>query len=144
MRPWQRLTISDNWNHLSAYVIWNILVWNIKGKINKIAINGYSRNGSFATKQISTFLLIFIKILRWDNIAFERLSARSDVLSYNIRIHKFSIVTFNVFNLTFLFSFLIVGSAVLYANIGFSHWNSQRIWVGAFLANMIMTIWLVA
>ena len=37
-RPWQRLAISDNWNLLSAYVIWNILVLNIKGKINKIAI----------------------------------------------------------------------------------------------------------
>ena len=23
-RPWQRLAISDNWNLLSAYVIWNI------------------------------------------------------------------------------------------------------------------------
>ena len=31
-------TLSDNWNHLSAYVIWNILVLNIKGKVNKIAI----------------------------------------------------------------------------------------------------------
>jgi hypothetical protein len=38
-RPWQRLPISDNLNRLSAYVIWNILVLNIKGKINKIAIN---------------------------------------------------------------------------------------------------------
>jgi hypothetical protein len=38
MRPWKRLAISDNWNHLSAYVIWNILVLNIKGKINKIVI----------------------------------------------------------------------------------------------------------
>ena len=37
-RPWQRLAISNNWNHLSAYVIWNILVLNIKGKVNKIAI----------------------------------------------------------------------------------------------------------
>ena len=37
-RPRQRLAISDNWNHLSAYVIWNILVLNIKGKLNKIAI----------------------------------------------------------------------------------------------------------
>jgi hypothetical protein len=37
-RPWQHLAISDNWNLLSAYVIWNILVLNIKGKINKIAI----------------------------------------------------------------------------------------------------------
>ena len=37
-RPWQRVTISDNLNHLSAYVIWNILVLNIKGKRNKIAI----------------------------------------------------------------------------------------------------------
>ena len=39
--PWQRLAISDNWNLLSAYVIWNILVSNIKGKVNKIAINGF-------------------------------------------------------------------------------------------------------
>jgi hypothetical protein len=38
-RPWQRLAISDNLNLLSAYVIWNILVLNIKGKVNKIAIN---------------------------------------------------------------------------------------------------------
>ena len=38
MHPWQCLAISDNWNHLSAYMIWNILVLNIKGKINKIAI----------------------------------------------------------------------------------------------------------
>ena len=30
--------IQCNWNHLSAYVMWNILVLNIKGKINKIAI----------------------------------------------------------------------------------------------------------
>jgi hypothetical protein len=37
-RPWQRLAISDDWNFLSAYVIWNILVLNIKGKVNKIAI----------------------------------------------------------------------------------------------------------
>ena len=37
-RPWQHLAISDNWNLLSAYVIWNILVLNIKWKINKIAI----------------------------------------------------------------------------------------------------------
>jgi hypothetical protein len=37
-RPWQRLAISNNWNHLSAYVIWNILVLSIKGKVNKIAI----------------------------------------------------------------------------------------------------------
>jgi hypothetical protein len=37
-RPWQRLAISVNWNLLSAYVIWNILVLNIKGKVNKIAI----------------------------------------------------------------------------------------------------------
>jgi hypothetical protein len=36
--PWQRLAISDNLNRLSANVIWNILVLNIKGKINKIAI----------------------------------------------------------------------------------------------------------
>jgi hypothetical protein len=38
MRPWQCLAISDNLNLLSAYVIWNILVLNIKGKVNKIAI----------------------------------------------------------------------------------------------------------
>ena len=37
-RPWQRLANSDNLNLLSAYVIWNILVLNIKGKVNKIAI----------------------------------------------------------------------------------------------------------
>ena len=37
-RPWQRLAISDNLNLLSTYVIWNILVLNIKGKVNKIAI----------------------------------------------------------------------------------------------------------
>ena len=36
--PWQRLVISDNLNLLSAYMIWNILVLNIKGKVNKIAI----------------------------------------------------------------------------------------------------------
>ena len=36
--PWQRLAISDNLNHLSTNVIWNILVLNIKGKINKITI----------------------------------------------------------------------------------------------------------
>jgi hypothetical protein len=41
VRPWQRLAISDNWNHLSAYEIWNILVLNIKGKINKIVIMRY-------------------------------------------------------------------------------------------------------
>jgi hypothetical protein len=40
-RPWQRLAISDNLNLLSAYVIWNILVLNIKGKINKIAIKTF-------------------------------------------------------------------------------------------------------
>ena len=38
VHPWQRLAISDNWNHLIAYVIWNILILNIKGKVNKIAI----------------------------------------------------------------------------------------------------------
>jgi hypothetical protein len=37
-RPWQRLAISKNFNLLSTYVIWNILVLNIKGKVNKIAI----------------------------------------------------------------------------------------------------------
>jgi hypothetical protein len=37
-RPWQRLAISDNLNLLSAYVIWNILVLSIKGKVSKIAI----------------------------------------------------------------------------------------------------------
>ena len=37
-RPWQRLAISDNLNLLSAYVIWNLLVLNIKGKVYKIAI----------------------------------------------------------------------------------------------------------
>jgi hypothetical protein len=37
-RPWQRLAIRDNWNHLSAYVIWNILALNITGKVNKIVI----------------------------------------------------------------------------------------------------------
>jgi hypothetical protein len=40
-RPWQRLAINSNLNRLSANVIWNILVLNIKGKINKIAINEY-------------------------------------------------------------------------------------------------------
>ena len=38
-RPWQRLAISNNWKHPSAYVIWDILVLNIKGKVSKIAIN---------------------------------------------------------------------------------------------------------
>jgi hypothetical protein len=38
MRPWQRLAISDDLNLLNAYVIWNILFLNIKGKVNKIAI----------------------------------------------------------------------------------------------------------
>ena len=38
MRSWQRLAISDNLNLLSDYVIWNILVLNIKGKVKKIAI----------------------------------------------------------------------------------------------------------
>jgi len=37
-RPWQRLAISDNLNFLSAYVIWNILVLSITGKVSKIAI----------------------------------------------------------------------------------------------------------
>jgi hypothetical protein len=37
-RSWQRLGISNNLNLLSAYVIWNILVLNIKGKVNKIVI----------------------------------------------------------------------------------------------------------
>ena len=37
-RPWHRLAISDNLNFLSAYVIWNILMLNIKGKVNKMAI----------------------------------------------------------------------------------------------------------
>jgi hypothetical protein len=37
-RPWQRLVISNNWNHLSAYLIWNILALNITGKVNKIVI----------------------------------------------------------------------------------------------------------
>jgi hypothetical protein len=41
-RPWQRLAISDNLNLLSVYVIWNILVLNIKRKGNKIAINIYT------------------------------------------------------------------------------------------------------
>ena len=38
-RPWQPLAISDDLNLLSAYVIWNIMVLNIKRKVNKIAIN---------------------------------------------------------------------------------------------------------
>jgi hypothetical protein len=37
-RSWQRLAISDNLNLLSAYVIWNILILNIKGKVNQIVI----------------------------------------------------------------------------------------------------------
>jgi hypothetical protein len=37
--PLLRLAISDNLNLLSVYVIWKILVLNIKGKVNKIAIN---------------------------------------------------------------------------------------------------------
>jgi hypothetical protein len=38
-RPWQRLTNSNNWNHLSAYLsIWNTSVLDIKGKVNKLAI----------------------------------------------------------------------------------------------------------
>jgi hypothetical protein len=41
-RPWQSFAISDNLNLLSAYVIWNILVLNIKGKVNKIAINTFT------------------------------------------------------------------------------------------------------
>ena len=40
-RTRQRLAISDNLNRLSANVIWNILVLNIKGKINKLAIKIY-------------------------------------------------------------------------------------------------------
>ena len=45
-RPWQRLAIIDNLNRLSANVIWNILVLNIKGKINKIAIKYKIRSSS--------------------------------------------------------------------------------------------------
>jgi hypothetical protein len=37
-RPWQCLAISDNLNRLSANVTWNMLVLNIKGRINKLAI----------------------------------------------------------------------------------------------------------
>ena len=37
-RPLQRLAIHNNLNHLSANVISKLLVLNIKGKINKIAI----------------------------------------------------------------------------------------------------------
>ena len=37
-RPLQRLAISDNFNLLSTYVIWNILVLNIRVKVNQIAI----------------------------------------------------------------------------------------------------------
>jgi hypothetical protein len=36
--PWQRLAISDDLNRLGTNVIWNILVLNIKGEINKTAI----------------------------------------------------------------------------------------------------------
>ena len=39
MRPWQRLAIIGIIS--CAYVIWNISVLNIKGKINKIAIMSY-------------------------------------------------------------------------------------------------------
>ena len=38
-RPWQRLAISDNLKLLNSYVIWYILVLNIKGKVSTIAIN---------------------------------------------------------------------------------------------------------
>ena len=41
MRPWQRLAIIGIIS--CAYVIWNISVLNIKGKINKIAIILFSR-----------------------------------------------------------------------------------------------------
>ena len=48
-RHWQHLAISDNLNRLCANVISNILVLNIKGKINKIAIilNLYVNSMSF-------------------------------------------------------------------------------------------------
>ena len=42
MRPWQRLTISNNWNHLGACVIWNILVLNIKGENEQNSDNTWS------------------------------------------------------------------------------------------------------
>ena len=71
MRPWQRLAISDNWNHLSAYVIWNILVLNIKGKINKIAINSkltkltnLHNDNCMASPQIYDWLIKWIMIWR--------------------------------------------------------------------------------
>ena len=51
-RPSQRLAISDNLNRLSAYLIWNILVLNIKGKINKIAIMVFIVISSFDSQFI--------------------------------------------------------------------------------------------
>ena len=59
MRPWQCLEISDNWNHLSAYIIWNILVLNIKGKVSKIGIRRYT------CKKINNFVIIQMVSILW-------------------------------------------------------------------------------
>jgi hypothetical protein len=50
---WQQLAINDNWNHLSAYVIVNIMALNIKGKVNKIVI-----------KALTSYLYGYIRMIR--------------------------------------------------------------------------------
>jgi hypothetical protein len=44
VRPWQRLAISNNWNHLMRVCDMKYIDLNIKGKINKIAIKRYTVN----------------------------------------------------------------------------------------------------
>jgi hypothetical protein len=80
-RPWQRLAISDNWNHLSAYVIWNILALNITGKVNKIVI-----------KVLTSCLYVIIRMILY-NIVIRVLSTYKhkcviycNILWYNVHL----------------------------------------------------------
>jgi hypothetical protein len=59
-RPWQRVAISDDLNLHSAYVIWNIMVLNIKRKVNNIAINKSTLTSNCSRDEIKLETLISI------------------------------------------------------------------------------------
>jgi len=42
---WQHLAISDNWNLLSAYVIWNLLVHQRESKQNSDKVKSVTSSG---------------------------------------------------------------------------------------------------
>jgi hypothetical protein len=114
MRPWQRLAISDNWNHLSAYtnyhlsayVIWNILVLNIKGKVNKIAIiYNYGPRKRWISKIVNPTRVISPRALEnnpsgFDNFGYSPIQRAVTVLLY--RTNSWNIL-FNIWIVKVLF-----------------------------------------